>query len=65
MHDKNGKPIKTGDRVTVEAVIAETYATEDFCNVQLAIGKDKENAADNVHGTLTLNSRQVELVEEK
>ncbi len=65
MHDKNGKPIKKGDKVMVQATIAETYATEDFCNVQLHIGRDKENAADNVHGTLTLNSRQVELVEEK
>lgn len=63
MHDKNGKPIKKGDKVLVEAVIAETHATEDFCNVQLAIGRDKPNAADNIHGTVTLNSRQVELIE--
>lgn len=65
MHDKNGKPLKVGDKVTVEAVILETYATEDFCNVQLGIGRDQENSAHNVHGTLTINSRQVELIEEK
>ena len=59
MHDKNGKPIKKGDKVTVEAVIAETYATEDFCNVQLWIGRDAEHSAQNVHGTLTINSKQI------
>lgn len=35
MHDKNGKPLKVGDRVTLECVITETAATEDFCNIQL------------------------------
>ncbi len=64
MHDKNGKPVKEGDKVLIEAVIEKTFATEDFCNVQLAIGKDKgENRADNVHATVILNSRQVELIE--
>lgn len=63
MHDKNGKPIKQGDKVIVEAVIAETYATEDFCNVQLKIGYDKEPGADNVQSILTINSRQTELIE--
>lgn len=64
MHDKNGKPIKKGDKVIVEAVVLETYATTDFCNVQLGIGRDAEHSAHNVHGTLTINTKQVELIEE-
>ena len=64
MHDKNGKPVKKGDRVIVEAVIGDTYATPDFCNVQLHIGHEQEHSAHNVHGTLTINSKQVELIEE-
>lgn len=30
MHDKNGKPIKKGDKVLIEAEIAETYARGEF-----------------------------------
>jgi len=64
MHDKNGKPIKTGDKVRIEAVIEETYATDEFCNVKLGIGKDQEHGAFNIQSTVTLNAKQVELVEE-
>ncbi len=64
MHDKNGKPLKKGDKVTIEAEILETYATDTFCNVQLGIGRDNENSEFNVHGTVTLNSKQVELKED-
>lgn len=64
MHDKNGTPIKTGNKVIVEGIIGETYATTDFCNVQILIGYDRPHAADNVQSVLTLNSRQVELLED-
>ncbi len=63
MHDKNGNPIKKGDKVIVEAVVLETYATDTFCNVQLGIGRDAEHGEYNVQGTLTLNAKQVELIE--
>lgn len=63
MHDKNGKPLKKGDKVMIEGVVEETYATPDFCNIRIGFAKDKPNAADNVHGSVTLNSRQVELIE--
>lgn len=63
MHDKNGKPLKKGDKVLVEAVIEQTHASEDFCNITLGIGKEKEHGADNIHSSVTLNSRQVELIE--
>lgn len=66
MHDKNGKPLKVGDKVTVEAVIRETYATDEYCNVQIGIGYEdgKEHGAHNVQSIVTINSKQVELVEE-
>ncbi|MDG4910789.1 hypothetical protein P9228_30950 [Mesorhizobium sp. WSM4898] len=64
MHDKNGNPIKVGDKVRVEAVIENTSATETFCNVTLGIGKDQEHSEFNVHGTLVVNAKQVELIEE-
>lgn len=63
MHDKNGKPLKKGDKVLIEAEIVETYGAVDYCNVQLGIGLNKENGPDNVHGRVTLNSRQVEKID--
>ncbi len=35
MHDRTGKPLKKGDKVTVLAVITDLSATEDYCNVSL------------------------------
>lgn len=65
MHDKNGKPIKKGDKVIIEAVVRETYATDEFCNIQLGIGMDEEHAAHNVQAYVTLNAKQVEVVEKE
>jgi hypothetical protein len=59
MHDVNGTPIKKGDRVLIEAIIRDTYAAPDFCNIVLAIGGDKPHGADNITSSVTLNSRQV------
>lgn len=59
MHDKNGNPLKKGDKVLIEAVITETYATDEFCNIQCQTGYGAENSAYNVHGFVTINSRQV------
>lgn len=64
MHDKNGKQIKAGDKVTIEAFITDTAASDEFCNVTLAIGKDKEHGAFNIQSTVVLNAKQVELTEE-
>ncbi|MCW5959283.1 MAG: hypothetical protein KIS76_03920 [Pyrinomonadaceae bacterium] len=64
MHDKNGKPLKTGDRVKVEAVIGECYSGDEYCNVQLKIGYEADNGPSNVHAFVTLNSKQVELLED-
>jgi hypothetical protein len=35
MHDRTGKPLKKGDKVTISAVITDISATEDYCNVSL------------------------------
>jgi hypothetical protein len=65
MHDKNGKPLKVGDRVTVEGEITSTSASEDYCNVTLKIGeKGQEHGPHNVTGTLVVNAKQTELIEE-
>lgn len=63
MHDKNGKPIKVGDKVVVEGVITSANGGDEYCNVTLGIGHDQEHGPHNVRGSLTLNAKQVELVE--
>lgn len=59
LHDRNGTPVKKGDTVLIEAVIGETYAAPDYCNVTLKIGADRPHGPDNVPSTVTLNARQV------
>lgn len=64
MHDKNGNPIKKGDRVTIEAEIIETYATDTYCNVQLRVTeKDQVHGPNNVQSIVTVNSKQTTLIE--
>jgi len=59
MHDCNGTPLKKGDKVLIEAVIGDTYATPDYCNVTLKIGSEKPHGPDNIQSSVTLNTRQV------
>lgn len=61
MHDKNGNLIKKGDKVLIEAIVTQTIATDEFCNVSLGIGFDAEHGPHNIHCTVTLNAKQVEL----
>lgn len=35
MHDRTGKSLKKGDKVTVLCSITDLSATEDYCNVSL------------------------------
>lgn len=64
MHDKNGNPIKTGDRVTIEAEITSTSATDEYCNVTLKVGeKDQEHGPYNVTTTVVVNAQQTTLIE--
>ncbi|MCC6328975.1 MAG: hypothetical protein IT174_10695 [Acidobacteria bacterium] len=64
MHDKNGNPIKKGDRVTVEAEIIETSGGVEFCNVEIKVSeKDQEHGAHNVTSQIWVNSKQTTLIE--
>ena len=35
MHDRTGKELKKGDKVTISAVITELHGGDDYCNVSL------------------------------
>lgn len=59
MHDRNGTPLQKGDIVLVVARVRETWTSEDYCNLGLDIGFEKDHGPDNVTGSLTLNARQV------
>lgn len=63
MHDRNGTPIQVGDVVLVKAKVTEAWGRVDYCNVQLAVGFEKEHGPDNVTSALTVNTRQVVLYE--
>jgi hypothetical protein len=59
MHDKNGKLLNIGDKVIVECVVENTYATENdgFCNITV---KTVEPMFPTEHPTtITFNSKQV------
>lgn len=65
MHDRNGKPIKVGDRVQLQGEITSTSASDEFCNVTVKITeKGQDHGPFNVQGTVVLNARQTELIEE-
>lgn len=65
MHDRNGNPVKVGDRVLVQGEITSAGATDEYCNVTIKITeKDQEHGPFNVTGTLVVNARQTELIEE-
>lgn len=62
MHDKNGKPLKLGDKVSVDFVIDDVQPGVEYCNCRVKI--PGENGPANVLGQLTLNSRQVTKLED-
>ena len=58
MHDRNGNPVKVGDRVNVPCIITSTQDPQSaYCNVTLAT----EEPMNGSPYTLSLNARQVEL----
>lgn len=63
MHDKNGTPIKKGDKVLIVAEITAEHASETFCNITLGIGYDQPHGEYNIQNQVTLNAKQVLLVE--
>lgn len=66
MHDRNGKLVKVGDRVQLQGEITQTSdGTEEYCNVTVKITeKDQEHGPFNVQGTVLVNAKQTELIEE-
>ena len=61
MHDKNGKPLVKGDKVTVQFVIRECSPDHDFCNCTL---DTIEPMPGNGHRCcLVLNTKQVEKID--
>lgn len=61
MHDKNGKPLKEGDLVSVLFKIRSVSADQDYCNI--TIDTVEVMPGDGTTSCLTLNAKQVELVE--
>ena len=57
MHDAKGQPLSLGDIVLVPCKIAETYATDEYCNVQLKTLAPMHPT--DVPTTITLNAKQV------
>lgn len=63
MHDRNGNPVKVGDRVQIQGEITSTSVGEEFCNVTVKITeKGVEHGPFNVQGTLVVNAKQTELI---
>jgi hypothetical protein len=63
MHDRTGKPLRKGDRVTILCVITDLNATEDFCNVSMetVYGRRPDGAKEHVN---SINTGVVDKVDE-
>jgi hypothetical protein len=62
-HDKNGNPLKVGDRVDIPCIITGISAGDDYCN---CIVETTEKMAPEYKytNTYSLNTKMVERVEE-
>jgi len=62
MHDRNGNPLKVGDKVNVPCTITATQTGEtEYCNVTLVT--DVPMGTRTVGDTISLNAKQAELVQ--
>lgn len=50
MHDAKGRPLTTGDRVLIPAIVKELTAGEDFCNVTVesALGRRPDQSKERI-----------------
>lgn len=55
-HDANGNLLKVGDKVTVNAIVSNISAQEDYCNLTINIPAKNETE---VETNVTLNTKQV------
>lgn len=63
MHDRNGNPLKVGDRVALVATIEETSTSEDYCNVKVKVTEEgQDHGPRNVTSTIWVNAKQTELI---
>lgn len=60
MHDRNGNPLKVGDKVTIEAVITNLCPTPDYCNVTVETVHPRK--PDGHKECITLNTAVMERV---
>ena len=62
MHDRTGKPLQKGDKVTILAVITELHPTEDYCNVSLTTeyGRRPDGAKEHIQAINTAVLDKVE-----
>lgn len=63
MHDRNGTPLTVGDTVVIFAKVKDIQAGDTYCNATLDIGSDKPHGPYNVTSTVTINTKQVLLVD--
>lgn len=64
MHDRNGNPVKAGDRVHLVGTIEETSSGEEYCNVKVKVTEEgQEHGPNNVQCTIWVNAKQTELIE--
>lgn len=60
MHDKNGKPLTDGDKVTLTCVIRSCTGGPDYCNIMV---ETVEPMFPGEHKTsISLNAKQVEKI---
>lgn len=55
MHDRTGKPLKKGDKVTILATITDLFPNEDYCNINLetVYGRRPDGAKEHLSGINT------------
>lgn len=61
VHDKDGKELKVGDRVTLECTVKEIQAGTEYCNVTLTTVEPMFPS--DRHDTIVANTKQVRKVE--
>ena len=61
MHDRNGKPLKVGDKVNVPCIVTAVQPGAEYCN--LTVETEEPMFPTQNKNTITFNSKQVEKVE--
>ncbi len=60
-HDKNGRVVEPGQRVTVEFIVKHVHQAEDYCNVDLE-SVERMPGNDTTISLTAINTRQVVVV---